>query len=259
MANEMRIACITDEVPWFWDAFVAEAQKQADAKQKTLVVDVFQQFEIEFLRDYCFLWVNPNFSHLILPNVSTLPEPIRASMVLDCFVSDGRKLYPRNLFVDALHDALVLEIRNLDIRMGAYVTGCDSWAKAAMVVLIRMGYSKLFMCDENHDCVKRVVAELKTRYLGIQLEEIESDHLTSVTEPGSILINCAHFGMDPIFQVNVLYLNYLVDSSVIVDWGQPEEKSALMEEGGRAQLRTLSGQRLWEFYFKRLSQALEKC
>ena len=108
-------------------------------------------------------------------------------------------------------------------------------------LVVSFGFSKVFLVGLSLADVHEQRDRLKKNFVGIDWRPIEASQLTMQTVGATILVNSISLASNQGLMNDLAYFNFMKNQGLVVDLDVFPLESPLLEEAGRANLRTLSG------------------
>lgn len=234
------------------------AHFQAFAQGRSLgwELEVFPAFDEALLAGARGARVEESLSDRIFTSLSLLPTRVRDLECFDSFLFDDGKWYPRALLFDALRELVVERVRDLDVRSCAYIIGTDELARIAGAVSVNLGFSRLYVVGEDEAVLAKTVSHLRRKFIGVEFHEVPAAAMTMQMVPAGLLINCEDLEENQGLLNDLSYFNFMKHNALVADIHLSADRSPLLEEALRAELRVLDGA---DIHLERDLLFLEKC
>lgn len=210
-----------------------------EIEKVTLDVSDFQHFFQQNKDQYSAIRLTPDFQEIVTTLFPNLPTVERIIQVADCLFLEKNKWWPRSLLVDCLADSMVLKQPQIDTQSQGLVVGDNSEAQVALYVLIKMGFSKINLISDHSNKIQSILDRIKQSLFGIELKLISPDELTLLPNICSVAINTVTVDLEDPLMNDLMYLNFLKPTGLLVDLSQTNSENPLIVEAQKVEFRTL--------------------
>ena len=180
-------------------------------------------------------------SQKLIGQMTTLPTETRLLSCADCLFYEDGAWWPRLNLKEAMRELIVKKARNLDINESAFIIGEGPMLRLLASLVVSFGFSKVFLVGLSLADVHEQRDRLKKNFVGIDWRPIEASQLTMQTVGATILVNSISLASNQGLMNDLAYFNFMKNQGLVVDLDVFPLESLLLEEAGRANLRTLSG------------------
>ena len=169
---------------------------------------------------------------------------IQSSWISLLGLADGiKRVHSKWWPLCAGYDALCLILEelgeDLDTKESALIAGSGPITRSVVAALFRCGFQRFKISSADSVQVEALVAELKTKFFGLEFKIISPEQIVLLHGENSILVNTDSSGSDQNLAHELSYLNFLKRPGVVLDWSQSLD-SELLKETRDIGVRTLT-------------------
>ena len=198
-----------------------------------------QNFFVSQKDQYSAIRLTPDFQEVVTALFPNLPTVERIIQVADCLFLEKNKWWPRSLMVDCLADSMVLKQPQIDTQAQGLIVGDSSEAQVALYVLIKMGFSKINLITDHSNKIQSILDRTRQSLFGIDVKLISPDELTLLPNICSVAINTETLDKDDPLMNDLMYLNFLKPTGLLVDLSETDAQNPLISEAQKVGIRTL--------------------
>lgn len=180
-------------------------------------------------------------SQAIIDQFPHLPTDVRWLEAADVLMHEADGWWPRLLIYETLRKLLIQRFSSLNIGLHCYVIGATRLGRAAVAAMATLGFSNISIIDEDEVLLALEVKTLRRYLLGINIEAVPAGTLTVQTKAGSLMINTLTLQDESDVLKDLSYFNFMNQGGIVVDISECCERSQLLEEAERADLKILTG------------------
>lgn len=172
------------------------------------------------------------------------------------FLKREDKLWPSSLFVDAIVKSMSLDLRALDMFSPVLVAGSNVLSDHIMFALSKIGYTKIFVTDENSEKLESQVARIKKSLFNIEVVPLPLSQIT--TRPGvfSLLVNTTPLSLDNKLLDELYFFNFLGRGAGVLDLTLVPIETPLLKQAKDWGAKVMSGTSVWAMFDQLLIQSI---
>jgi shikimate 5-dehydrogenase len=172
----------------------------------------------------------PDATEALISQFERLPDETRAAQGFDCLVRLQNQWWPRLYTKSALKFMIVKSTPLLNTQGVAYVTGIGAQARAAMAVLLEMGFGRLRVVWPEKADTEKVLQQVRSRYFSIDVQWLADEELTLQPNNGSLLINTRDHSDSQTLVDDLSYLNFLQKDGLVVEFWSGRGLNRILQE-----------------------------
>jgi len=195
-------------------------------------------------------------SQVLLKKWKAWPTQVRHLECCDIFLNEKRVLWPRVLLYDSLRESIVENFREHDIKEAGYVICNDLRGRILISLLLGLGHRKVYLVGDEPSFIQAEVDLLRRHHIGTEILSLPIHQLTLQTTRASILINAIDLTTHKHVLSNLAYFNFMKKEGLVLDLDFLRYQSPLLEEASKADLKSLSIEKLSAHYDFSLIQKL---
>ncbi|MBL7671275.1 MAG: hypothetical protein JNM39_12390 [Bdellovibrionaceae bacterium] len=153
----------------------------------------------------------------LLANIPSRPSDVNQIKAFDHWIYEGTQFWPRLLWAKAIRSLIVSKVNSLDIRQACIIVGEGAWVTLSAWVAADLGYSRIFVVNENPLGLDKQVGLLKSVLVGIEIQGILADQLTLQIIKCSLLLNSLDLSNKPELLGDIGYFNFMSALGLVVD------------------------------------------
>lgn len=137
----------------------------------------------------------------------------------ECVFRENGQSVVRILITEAMRRLITEKAPNLSNLNIAYVTGEKFDSAAAVILLIKMGFRKIYWVVPDPEMIKKEVVELRKKYFDVLIEPLLDSDLTLRGNDGSIFVNFYTEANNERTEAlsDFAYLNFLKYEGLVLD------------------------------------------
>lgn len=153
----------------------------------------------------------------VLSNFQNISSEINLSQNCDALLRQNKVWWVKDFWSLALVESIVRRAPRLDTHGTAYVTGGGRLARAAVVNLIKMGFSRIVWVTDHVNEAQEDIISIKRKFFAVAIEPMAGSDLTLQPNNGTILVNTIGLNSEEPLLQDLFYLNFLRKNGVAVD------------------------------------------
>lgn len=193
------------------------------------------------LKGFRAVLIDVNQSPELVRQIPILPTEVRSLYCADgIFLEDGQ-WWPRLDLKDAIHELIVKKGKNLDIKETAFIIGEGVFLRLLGALAASFGFARVTMVGLSEEDVQQQIRFLQQAFVGIDWRMMEASQLTMQTSTATLLMNALSIKSHEHIVNDLAYFNFMKPQGLFVDLNMWPFENLLLEEAGRASLRSISG------------------
>ncbi len=159
-----------------------------------------------------------------------IPALMMSLKTADTICFENKYWWPKNFLFEGLQQVLAQDLVQVDFSGSALVIGAKSEARAAVGALVKAGFNRFNLADENVELGESMIAEFTHSYFNVDFKFTPLNRVTQLPGVNAIAINALPLDINPTFVEDISYFNFLKPGGVWVDLSLLPLDSPLVSE-----------------------------
>lgn len=161
--------------------------------------------------------IDMKFGEILRNNLVELSTKHYFSPTSDCLLKTDGTWLPRSYLEEAFIESLNKKNMRFDIQANALIIGCNTLARIAINGFLKVGYTKILICDKNKESVESFIKDYSLRSFNVNFKFVSQDELAYLPGSSSLLINTTSTDPSNDLMNDLYYFNYLNKDGVVID------------------------------------------
>lgn len=124
-------------------------------------------------------------------------------------LDENGRWWPGNVLQEGVLRVLASDLKGLDLSGAAFVIGATPEARSCVAALVRVGFRRVNLTDENEGRGLELIEEFRRAYFNVQFQFVKRESVTQLPGIHSIAVNTTHLPEGDVVGNDFFYFNFL--------------------------------------------------